>query len=335
MNIKDIAKLANVGVSTVSRVINNSPDVKESTREKIKNVIKKYNYVPNNGARMLKQNRTKNIGLLVKGVFNPFFSEMTSIIGSEIVKNGYSMIMEQNDFTRLDDVDTLISFIKEKKLRGAICLGGNFVDINNDSFNEITIPLVLASVDSVDYNDGGNYSSIGIDNRNAGYEATKYLIKNGHKKIAIIIGDYEDRGISLLRLEGYKRALKESKIKEEYILNANYSSFDAYDVTKEFLKKNGDSVTAIFALSDIMAMGVAKAVLDSNYKIPQDISILGFDGMAESKFYNPEISTVEQPKGKMAKASIELLFSLIDKKSENKHMVLKTKIIERSSVLSK
>lgn len=335
MNIKDIAKLANVGVSTVSRVINNSPDVKESTRERIKDVIKKYNYVPNNGARMLKQNKTKNIGLLVKGVFNPFFSEMTSIIGSEIVKKGYSMIMEQNDFTRLDDVDTLISFIKEKKLRGAICLGGNFVDINNDSFNGINIPLVLASVDSLDYKSTGNYSSIGIDNRNAGYEATKYLISKGHKKIAIVIGDYEDRGISLLRLEGYKRALKENNIKDEYIINGNYSSFDAYDATKEFLEKSENKVTAIFALSDIMSVGVAKAVLDSNYKIPQDISILGFDGMAESKFYNPEISTVEQPKEKMAKASIELLFSLINGKSENKHMVLQTRIIERSSVLSK
>ena len=92
MNIKDIARLAGVGVSTVSRVINNHPDVKQDTREKILEIIKEYNYIPNNGARMLKQNHTRYIGVLVKGVFNPFFSEMVKIIGEVIKKSDYTMI---------------------------------------------------------------------------------------------------------------------------------------------------------------------------------------------------------------------------------------------------
>ena len=98
MNIRDIAKISGVGVSTVSRVLNNHPDVKESTRENVLRVIKESNYVPNNSARILKQNTTKNIGVLVKGVFNPFFSELINVIGSKINEEKYTMILQQNDY---------------------------------------------------------------------------------------------------------------------------------------------------------------------------------------------------------------------------------------------
>lgn len=149
MNIKDIARLSGVGVSTVSRVINNHPDVKQSTREKVLQIIKDSNYIPNNSARILKQNNTKNIGVLVKGVFNPFFSEMTNIIGNIIEENGYTMILQQNDFNLYQDVETMIGFVKEKRLQGVICLGGNFTEIQEDSFEDIKVPVVLTSVNTI------------------------------------------------------------------------------------------------------------------------------------------------------------------------------------------
>lgn len=126
MNIKDIARLAGVGVSTVSRVINNHPDVKQDTREKIWEIIKEYNYIPNNGARMLKQNHTRYIGVLVKGGFNPFFSEMVKIIGEVIKKSDYTMILQHDDKEEGEDIDSLISFIKKKKLKGDYVLRGEF-----------------------------------------------------------------------------------------------------------------------------------------------------------------------------------------------------------------
>jgi len=131
MNIRDIARLSGVGVSTVSRVLNNHHDVKASTREKVMEVIRERNYVPNNSARILKQNNTNSIGVLVKGVFNPLFSEMTSIIGNIINASKYVMILEQNNYTFEDDFENLQSFIKEKRLQGAICLGGNFETVTH------------------------------------------------------------------------------------------------------------------------------------------------------------------------------------------------------------
>ena len=332
MNIKDIAKLAQVGVSTVSRVLNNHTDVKESTREKILEIIRESNYIPNNSARILKQHNTKNIGILVKGVFNPFFSEIANVIGKIINENGYTMIMRQNDYNIYQDVDTLIAFVKEKRLQGVLCLGGNFTEITDDCFKEINVPIVLTSVNTISKQGEIYYSSIGIDNIKGAYDATTYLINKGHKNIALILGDANDMGVSLWRLEGYKKALDERGIDKEndLILIGQYSSKGAYVATLELLKKRKD-ITAVFALSDIMAVGAAKAILDSGLKIPEDVSIVGFDGMDESEFYNPSITTVKQPEKLMAEMSINLLMSLIKGETENKHVLLETKLIERDS----
>ncbi|SFC64424.1 LacI family DNA-binding transcriptional regulator [Clostridium uliginosum] len=335
MNIADIAKLAGVGVSTVSRVINNHPDVKESTREKVREIIKENKYIPNNSARILKQNNTKNIGVLVKGVFNPFFSQMINVIGSIIDKAGYTMILQQNDYNFYQDVENLIIFIKEKKLQGVICLGGNFIDISDDSFEGIDAPIVLTSVNTISKKIKNNYSSIGIDNVKASYDATKYLIDKGHKNIALILGETNDLVISWWRLNGYKNALEEKKINinDSLILTGDYSCEGAYKETVKLLEERKD-VTAIFALSDLMAIGAAKAVADSGLKVGEDISIVGFDGMDESKYYNPGITTVNQPKKLMAEMSINLLLSLINGNEENKHILLDTQLIERESCKS-
>lgn len=332
MNIKDIARLANVGVSTVSRVINNHPDVKESTRERVQQIMKESNYIPNNSARILKQNNTKNIGVLVKGVFNPFFYEMTKVMGNKISEAGYTMIMDQNEYKFYEEVDVLRSFIKDKRLQGVICLGGNFFDIKNGDFNDVDIPIVLTSVNTITKKYKENYSSVGIDDEKAAYEATKYLINKGHEKIALIIGDANDLGVSWWRLKGYEKALKEKGIEviDELVVIGEYTKKGSYEVISELLKSRND-FTAIFAVSDIMAVGAAKAVIDHGLRIPEDISIMGFDGMDESKYYNPSITTVKQPKKHMAEIGINLLLSLINGEKDNEHIVLDTELIERGS----
>lgn len=332
MNIRDIARLSGVGVSTVSRVLNNHSDVKESTREKVMKVIRESNYVPNNSARMLKQNNTNNIGVLVKGVFNPLFSEMTNIIGGKINESKYTMILEQNDFKVFDDLETLQAFIKEKKLRGAICLGGNFETVSKSRLASLSVPVVLTSVNTLFGKEDIGYSSVGIDNQESAYRATKYLIKLGHNKIAVMIGDENDLGISWSRLKGYKKAMEENNLEfnTNNILVGDYNSAKAYEVTRKFLKERKD-VTAIFSISDVMAVGVAKAIVDEGLKIGDDISLMGFDGMDVSEFYNPGISTVKQPKVEMAEKSADLLLELLNGKSDNQHIILNTELILRDS----
>lgn len=332
MNIRDIARLAGVGVSTVSRVINEHPDVKDETREKILKIIKESNYIPNNSARILKKNNTNNIGVLVKGVFNPFFAEMINIIGNRINEAGYTMILQQNDYATEDDVDNLIAFVKEKRLQGIICLGGNFLNINDESFQFLDIPVVLTSVNTLSKESKSKFSSIGIDNVLAAKASIQYLIDKGHRNIGILLGEKNDVGISGLRLEGYKKALEENNIpySEENVFIGDYDYSGAYRVTNEIINNRKD-ITAIFSISDIMAVGAAKSVIDQGLKVGEDISIMGFDGMDISKYYNPGITTVKQPKKNMANNSIDLLLALLAKKEDHKHIIFETKIIERES----
>ncbi len=332
MNIRDIARISGVGVSTVSRVLNNHPDVKESTRENVLRVIKESNYVPNNSARILKQNNTKNIGVLVKGVFNPFFSELINVIGNKINENKYTMILQQNDYVLEHEVENIISFVKEKRLQGIICLGGNFIDLDEDSFKNIDVPVILTSVNTVSASGRDKYSTVGINNLQSAYDATDYLIKKGHKNIALMIGEENDFCISWWRYKGYIKALKDNNIEpnDENLIIGDYDSNVAYKVTLDFLKKRKD-ITAIFAISDIMAMGVAKAVIDSGLTVGKDISIVGFDGMNISRYYNPGITTIKQPMEEMAIKSVEILFDLLKNKCENQHVLLDTELIERES----
>lgn len=257
---------------------------------------------------------------------------MTNIIGNIITENGYTMILQQNDFNMYQDVETMIGFVKEKRLQGVICLGGNFTEIEEDSFDDIRVPVVLTSVNTISKKGKKNYSSVGIDNSQSAYKAVNYLIGKGHRNIALILGEANDMGVSWWRLGGYKKALEDNSIEvdEELIMSGDYTSSRAYEKVKEILKTRKD-ITAIFALSDIMALGAMKAVIDSGLRVPEDISIIGFDGMEESKYYNPSITTVKQPKREMAETSINLLFSLMNTDIDNKHIILDTELVERDS----
>lgn len=333
MNISDIAKLAGVGVGTVSRVLNNHPDVKDETRKMILKVIKDSNYVPNNSARILKMSSTKNIGVLVRGVFNPFFSEIIDIMRKDIEKSGYFMILHQSDLLdEKDELSNIIAFIKDSKLQGLIYLGAQLENINNDTFKQVKIPLIFTSANTVYDENIDTFSTVTIENDKAAYTGVDYLIKKGHKEIAILLGNETDRGIGKKRFEGYLKALGDNNItfKEHNVIYGDYDYPGAYEKTKELINNN-HKITAIFSISDIMVVGAAKAITDKGLLIGKDVSLVGFDGMDITNYYTPSITTIEQPKREIALLTIEVLFDLLKGDSRNRHLILDTKLIERDS----
>ena len=331
LTIVDIARIAGVGVSTVSRVINNHPDVKETTRVKIQKVIDDNHYVPNNSARILKQTTSKNIGILVKGVFNPFFAGMLKNISMNIETKGYSTIVHYHNDK--DDLATLIGFIKEKRLQGVICLGGDFISVDETSFKTLGVAIVMVNVDFDGENEHHNFSSVTISNEKAAYEATSYLIEKGHENIAIVLGDKNPRSISELRFKGYKRACEDAGIicSKDYVMYAKYDTALAYKEAKACLEHNKE-ITAIFATSDIMAIGVAKAISDLGMKVGKEVSVIGFDGIDVAKFYSPAIATIQQPFNELCDECIKLLAELLQEKESYKHIILDTNLIEGKSV---
>ena len=331
LNIKDIAKIAGVGVATVSRVLNKHCDVKEETRQKILEVMDQYNYVPNNSARNLKRSTSNNIGVLVKGIHNPFFSKMIKSIEEEIDKEGYSMILHYNE-NNSNDIEAAVELIKEKRLKGLICLGGDFEDLDNQEILNLKTPIVLASTYVIEKANKALFSSVIIENEKSAFKAVDYIARLGHKKIGIITTGEEDRTIGKLRFEGYKRALKENKLKynEKFVEIGEYTFESGFDAMNKLLKKQLE-ITAVFVTTDIMAIGASKAILSNGLRIPEDISVVGFDGMDYSLYFHPSITTIVQPVEEMGKKSIDVLFDLLKDKKDHQHIVLETELQERES----
>lgn len=331
LNIKDIAKIAGVGPSTVSRVLNNRPDVNEETRKKVLEIIEKYNYIPNNSARNLKRTESKNIGILVKGVYNPFFAQIIKSIEEKIDENGFSMILHYNDYNS-NDFEAAIELIKEKKLKGLICLGGDFEHINEEQLKALNTPIVLSSTKISDELDKSVLSSVSIDNEKSSFIAVDYLCKLGHKKIGIIATGESDKSIGKQRIQGYKKGLKENNIEfnSDLLEIGDYTFKSGFNAMKKLLDKKLD-ITAVFATSDIMAIGASKAILESGMKIPNDISIVGFDGLEYSEYFHPSITTIKQPQEQIGYKTIDILIDIIKNNGKHKHIVLDTKLIIRES----
>lgn len=322
--IKDIAKMAEVGVGTVSRVINNHPSVKEETKNKVLKIIEEVNYKPNELARDLKRKKNNVIGILITGYPNPFFDDVISGIDRELKKENLTSLIH---YTELQDFQVAVSTLIDYDVKGIIYLGGK----SKDNLEGINIPLVLAST-TIDNSCSDKFHMVSINNRKAAYESVKFLIDTGCKKIGIIISNYEDE-LALERIKGYKDAIKEAELEYEIICEGEYTAKGGYEGAKKMFAQGKPD--AIFAISDLMAIGATRYILESGYKVPEDISIIGFDGIEESKYYYPSITTTEQPRKLMGEMAAKLLIEDVkneqDKKIKKQDICLKVDMIERES----
>ena len=334
--IKDIAKICGVGVSTVSRAINNHPDINPETKEKIMNTIKEYGYVPNNSARNLKRVDAKAIAVLVKGIANPFFANMIKIIEEECKRKRYSMELQHIEADE-DEVDAAQKIVKEKRLRGIIFLGGLFSH-SEEKLKKLNVPFVFSTAGSIPENISKNqYSNIGVDDYKESMKMVDYLISLGHRKIAIIVAEPYEDSIGQLRLEGYIDALKKNGIQPDPALVfqtsdeiSHFSMENGYCTTRRLIE-SGVDFTALYAVSDALAIGAIRALLESGRKVPDDISVAGYDGIDVSGYISPSLTTIRQPVEAMAKDTVKLLFDIIAGKKDHQHITYEAELLERES----
>lgn len=329
--IKDIAKECGVGVSTVSRAINNHPDINQKTKQMIMKVVAEKNFTPNTSARNLKKTESNTIAILIKGLANPLFHQMLDIFQREILSNNYDFIFQRVG-SKEDELEIAVDIIKEKKIKGVVFLGGNFTHTENE-LKRISIPYVLSTISPSRVISDEIYSSISVDDVAESYKMTEYLCSLGHKKIAILLSDVEDESVGNLRLRGYKEALTDYGIRTDTRLiryssdtEDSYSMDNGYRLANE-LMNDGCEFTAVFATADKIAVGAAKAFIEKGLRIPEDISVAGFDGLDIAKYYSPSITTIKQPVEDMARATIQLLFSLISGEAQNCHEIFSGELI--------
>lgn len=338
ITIKDVARLCGVGVSTVSRAINNHPDINPETKEMVMRVISENNYIPNNSARNLKRQDSKTVAVLMKGITNPFFHGMIKILEHEVERRKYSFLLHHVD-EGADEISVALELEKEKKLCGIIFLGGA-AGHTEEKLRQIKAPFVFSTVGLEDGIDRDCYSSVSIDDVRAAYRMVSYLHSLGHQRIAFVAAREDDRAIGRMRLEGYRQALRDAGIlyREELVLYPEkgdnpYTMESGYHVAKRFLESGGDA-TAFFVVSDNTAFGVCKAIDDAGMSVPGDYSVAGFDGIEMGRYYCPSLATMQQPCDEMAKESIELLFDLIEGGSGNRHRIFPAQLVEGQSVRS-
>ena len=319
VNIYHIAQLAGVSKSTVSRVLNGHADVSKNTRMRVRQAIEESSYIPNNSARSLPSFSTKTVVLLVCGITNPFFSKIISII-LEKMSRSYDVILHSFEpGVDVNIIDAAISICKEKRPKGMILLGGNFEE-SHEMLRNLHIPIVMASTTIHGCEDRSWFSSISLDDEKEGYKMADYVCKGGHRKIAVI-GQYG------LREAGIYAAFKEYGVEAaegELEFDRAYSFLTGYKAAKKLLES--DTYTCFLCLSDVFAIGVMKAVLEKGLRIPADVSVVGFDGIENSFYTNPLLTTFVQPFEEIAEKSVSQLLALINKGEPNRHITVLTEI---------
>ena len=333
MTIKDIARECGVSVSPVSRVLNERPDVSPAVREKVLSAMAAGNYIPNNSARDLVRTRSDNIGLVVRGVGNPFYTGIITAIERQISAAGFTMVMQQIG-TSDDEVKCAAMMERDKKLRGIIFLGGRS-DYSEAELAALNVPFVCCTYDnSFGTLPEERYSSVSIDDRTVAYDAVTRLCRLGHRRIAALISDKRDRSISELRYLGYLEALERQGIAADERLVASAHSFEmdgAYAATLELIDSGAD-FSALFVISDAMAVAAIKALSHRGRRVPEDCSVIAIDGIEFSAYLCPTLTTLCQPVERMGEESVRILADVIEGRSAPRHLRLPAELREGGSV---
>ena len=331
--MKDIAKLAGVSTSTVSHVINKTRFVSEEISERVNNAAQELNYyAPSALARSLKVNRTKTIGMLVTTSTNPFFGEVVKGVERSCYHKGYSLILcnTEGDNERMrDSINTLL----QKRVDGLILMCSSLEGERIDVFERYSdIPVVVMDWGPMLFTS----DKIQDNSLRGGYLAARYLIDCGHKEIGCITGPLIKHQAQM-RYEGYKRAMIEAELEfnANWIVESDFECEGGYQAFKKMVQR-GPLPSSIFVSNDMMAMGVINAANELGIKIPDDLSIIGYDDIHIAKFMSPSLTTIHQPKYRLGQAAVETLLTKLENHSKEPNVVqLEPTLVERNSVLHK
>jgi DNA-binding LacI/PurR family transcriptional regulator len=325
-----IAEKAGVSLSTVSRCIHSPQLVKESTRNKIQSIMQEYNYVYNAHAAEFSKKKTSMVGLIIPTVKSSIFAEFIDGIQNRLKTSSFSLTMGYSNYNKEEELK-LINVFLQRRFTGMIVVG-----VKDNTRNTILSSLKNKSISVVstweDFNDP-IISSVGFDNRKASFNMTNYLLSLGHKKIAIILGPYSQEQRVKRRLVGYIEALRERGIEPNpaYIIETVPTLFEGKAAMEQLLDLQTPP-TAVFAASDVLAMGAIKAVQNRNLKVPDDVSIAGFDNIDHSSYCSPTLTTVKVPAYEMGDMATQLLINNIENENrDHKRYCLDTDIIIRES----
>lgn len=309
VKIVDVAREANVSVATVSRVVNNIPLVNEETKERVLEAIKKTGYKPNAIARSLKIQKTNTMGIMIPDITNPYYTEI--VRGAEDVCGiyHYNIILSNTDFDPEKEKKSL-NVLVEKQCDGIIYVGKDLSDEMQAELIDAPSEVVLGCIPD----DSGVLSGVLINNETAAYELATELIKMGHKKFMLFFDELAEGYIYQERKKGFIKAFEENNIEfdDSRILREKLSLSGGYTIMQEAIN-SGIDFTCVFCFNDQTALGAIRCAEEMGKKIPEDISICGFNNFWIAEWTRPQITTVAQPMYDIGAIAMRMLIKLCEK----------------------
>jgi len=328
VTIYDVAREAGVSMATVSRVVNNNPNVKPQTRKKVFEAIERLGYRPNAVARGLASKKTTTVGVVIPDISNTMYSEV--VRGIEDIANmyHYNIILCNSDKKKEKEI-RVINTLLEKQVDGLLFMGGAITDEHIEAFRT-NVPIVLCAT----RDEKQMFPSVDIDHEAAAYDAVKVLIDHGHRNIGMICVNLQDPQVGYARYQGYRKALAEAGIpfRESHVRVGNYRYESGLETMEYFLNLE-DRPTAIFSATDEMAIGAIHAIQDAGLRVPDDIAVMSVDNVRMASMVRPQLSTVAQPMYDIGAVSMRLLTKLMKKEPvSSPYVVLPHETILRKSV---
>jgi LacI family transcriptional regulator len=328
--IREVAEQAQVSVATVSHVINRTRFVDPETQERVHQAIKTLGYRPNLLARSLRRRETHTIGLLVPDNANPFFAEFARVVEDAGFAEGYSVILCNSDRSETKE-ETYIDVLLAKQVDGLIVISStDRIDLLQRVI-DVGVPLVVVDRNPADL----SVSQVLVANEEGGYLAGKYLLGLGHRRFGCI-GGPSDANPSWGRVVGFTRALRQAGIvlPPEAIVVGDFR-YAGGEAGMHALLDRGLEFTAVFAANDLMAIGAVITLQRAGLRVPDDISVIGFDNILQAATMIPALTTIEQPVNELGHATVRLLLDQIMKRTtEPKSLTIPTRLIERESCRS-
>lgn len=332
ITIEDVAKLAGVSKATVSKVLNNTAKISVGLRKQVEEVAQKLRYRPSQIARSLKNKRTRSIGLVLPSVTDPFFAEIVRGVYKLVAEKGYMIILCDS----AEDIQTEFSYIQ--LLEDVWVDGIIFSGVRGESSEDEQIGILYDKgfpVVLVDREVESRFiNTVVIDDKKAAFEATKYCLEMGHKKVGFVAGPLDTR-IFLRRLEGYKKALQSFglEVDQKLIQEGDLSAQSGKFAVKQLLncKKRP---TVIFACTDMMAIGALKEIKQRRLNVPKDISLVGFDDIPLASLVTPSLTTIHASGYEMGAKAAKLLIEQIEGEDTSRSkVILETRLVIRESVI--
>lgn len=331
VTIKDIAKESGYAVGTVSRVLNGHPDVSPAARKKILAVVKALDFTPNSNAKHLKQQISSGIAIIVKGTRNMLFSGILELLQSEIRRRGYATFV-----TYIDEEDNEVlqagRLCRERKPLGILFLG-SYLSFFQEGFHGIELPCTVVTNSAKGLN-FPNLSSVSTDDTAAADFCIRYLVRRGHRKIGVLGGISRGSDPASTRLTGCEHGFAACGLpfdKSRQYQEARFSMESGYNAMEKLMRSMPE-MTAVFAFSDAMAIGALRALRDHGKRVPEDISVVGYDGIELSRYSNPRLTTIKQGDRELAKCGVALLLSQIEEHAPAEHKTVPFQLLDGESV---